>query len=270
MTDALKNRQPDQAGKTQMYHPVDGGRGFQNFNPEDAVLPRMRLNGKTGFFEFNLGNNDERNNKLTFVPLFMSKSRVYFDPEENSSEVFCRSADDNAPTWIQPGFWPDDIPPRLCSQCPHAAWLLDDQDKRQPPACTLSWNFLAVQLDDLNAPFIFSVRGTSITAVSRMMTMLNRSANDLFSAEVTLGSIEIGEGMRRYFKMTFDSHRLLSDEEMAACEEIYEAYVGDDYARITSIMGGGRIAGNVVEDPAADRRMEEPQHDNDTDDEVPF
>lgn len=78
-----------QAGAPDLYHDNVRGRGFQNFNPEDAILPRVRLNGKTGFFEFNLGNDSEGKSVLTIVPIFMSKSRVYFDPEENSSEVLC-------------------------------------------------------------------------------------------------------------------------------------------------------------------------------------
>lgn len=127
-----------------------------------------------------------------------------------------------------------------------------------------------MQPDDPSSPFIFSVRGTSIPAASRMMTVLNRSGNDLFSAEITLGSKEAGEGVQKYFKMTFDSHRLLSDEEMAACEEIYEAYVGDNITQITQIMGGARFVGNIDDEQVAERRSEEMEHGMEEDEEPPF
>jgi len=267
MTDDVEER--GQAGVPGIYHPGASGRGFQNFSPEDAILPRVRLNGKTGVFEFNLGGETEATDQLTIVPLFMSKSRVLFDPEEDSSDVLCRSADDNAPTWIQPGFWRDDIPPRMCADCQYAKWNQDEEGKRQPPKCTVSWNFLAVRPDNPSTPFIFSVRGTSIPAASRMMTVLNRSGKDLFSAEITLGGVGAGEGIRRYFKMTFDSHRFLSDEEMAACEETYEAYVGDNFAMIASIMGGGRFTGKVEDEPV-ERNIEDPQDETEDHEGVPF
>lgn len=250
-----------------LYRDNVRGRGFQNFNPEDAILPRVRLNGKTGFFEFNLEDEDKKSAKLVIVPIFMAKSRIYFDPDQESSDVFCRSANGDAPTWIQPGLWKDDTPPKVCLACQYAKWG-NKQGERQPPACTLHWNFLAVQPNELGTPFIFSVRGTSLSAASRMMTMLNRSAKDLFSAEVSLGSIEAGEGKRKYFKLVFEAHHLLEDAEMLPCEEIYEAYVGDNPTMITQIMGGARFAGNTSSEPAGKDDEEVPAKEDD--DEVPF
>jgi len=61
-------------------------RGYQNYDFSKAILPRVRLNGKTGYFEFNLGADNVLAN-LVIVPIFMSTSRVLFDPEEDSKDT---------------------------------------------------------------------------------------------------------------------------------------------------------------------------------------
>jgi len=237
-------------------------RGYQNYDFSKAILPRVRLNGKMGVFESNLDDNDGTAN-LVIVPIFMSRSRTLFVPEENSTDRLCQSANGAVPTWFSPGFWENDKPPNTCESCPHSRWNAKD-GKTTKPNCAESWNFLAVDPGNPDSPFIFTVSGTAITVANRMMTMLSRLSPDLFCAEVAFGNHTKGEGKKQYFKLTLDSHRILSDEEMAVYEKLYDSYVGGNPLEIADIMGGGSRSqqqGTSVEAEPADGEEK---------DEVPF
>jgi len=201
------------------------GRGFQHFRVEDALLPRIRLNGKTGVFVSNLEPDDEGTATLRFVPLLMTRSRTMFVEEGDDNIVaVCRSPDGDQPTWSEPGFWTEPRP-TACMACKYAQWGAD----KTPPQCDLFWNFLGVSLGN-QMPFVFSARRTAIMAAKKMMSVLKASGNDLFAAEVTLGSKEAGSGTKTYSRLTFDGHRWLEQEELGLYEELYSTYVeGNDH-----------------------------------------
>ncbi len=196
------------------------GRGFQNFRVEDALLPRIRLNGKRGVFVSNLEPDDEGTKTLIFVPLLMTRSRTMFVEEGDEKIVaVCRSADGDQPAWSEPGFWTEERP-QACMGCKYAQWGAD----KTPPQCDLFWNFLCVTPGNA-MPFVFSARRTAIPAAKRMMSVLKASGNDLFAAEVTFGSKEAGTGTKTYSRLTFDGHRWLDGDELLQYEGLYMTYV---------------------------------------------
>jgi len=232
---------PSKAGA--LATPEQVGRGFQNFRPEDALLPRMRLNGKTGQFVSNFDSDDEGTDTLTFVPLLMTRSRTMFVEQSDEKIVaVCRSADGDAPAWSEPGFWAEERP-AVCMACELSEWGID----KTPPKCDLFWNFLAVAPGS-EMPFVFSVRRTALPAAKKMMSVLKASGNDLFMAEVTFGSKEAGSGTKAYHRLTFDGHRWLEGDEISAYEELYGIFVeGNDH--LAELLSGVQAGNTGDESP---------------------
>ncbi len=108
------------------------------------------------------------------------KTRILWDRSGPSVAVACRSDD---------GVTGEGDPGGSCDECPCAEWV-----EKQPPSCTLSYEYLLIQ--ESGSPIIVTMSTRSAGSVIGQLNLVLRTKG---SVKVKIGSQLIVRGSRRYY-----------------------------------------------------------------------
>jgi hypothetical protein len=155
---------------------------------EDLILPRYLRKEQLSKFdpegvvpdgEFALNINITRHKKvIDAVLLTYRKGRALFSKK---GELLCASNDGKAPREEFKGTYAEE-----CAHCLKSKW----GPNRERPECPIGYNFLGVDVDEDNMPFLLSVRGSSIKHVKRLLTEIKlRFKGPLLTRPVVISSI---------------------------------------------------------------------------------
>ena len=141
--------------------------GLDEFDQSDMIIPRVRLAQPTsqlgdaspGQFHNNL--TGEAADAVTFIVIRSVKGRVLW-PEgfERGQKPTCASDDSKKPR--EGGQYPGP-----CAECPAAQW----GENHEAPACTLHYNYLAVDTAS-GLPFMASMARMSAKTAKQIITLL--------------------------------------------------------------------------------------------------
>jgi len=220
-------------------------KGTQRIGPEDVQLPRIDFDGRKGVFRDSL--TEETFDSIAVVPLFMSKSRVYFyDPERRlnpdpgsfgDAVILCKSPDAMAPSDWHPDFWATfGLSSRqICDGCPFAKW----GPNKERPNCRVNYNFLCVRPNEVE-PFRMSFHGTSLQAVRKLLAQVKRSRRPMFAYIQQLGIEERTIDRNSFYSLTVGVPEWIKDEDLPYYEAIYDQVFTFGDAEVVDILGGGR------------------------------
>lgn len=172
--------------------------GMEGIDQSDLMVPRARvlqptskLEGEAGEFHFNL--TGETKKTVLAVLLRVQKGRVMWDAEDLTAAPVCASDDDKTP---RPGGVSNGRP---CITCQYAKWGQDNT----PPPCSQTYNFLATDTEDDNAPFMLSLSKTSLKHAKRIISVFVLKHKPLYSAPVRIMSTLVTSDKGKWYEVTF-------------------------------------------------------------------
>lgn len=146
-------------------------RGGEEVRSQDIQLPVWRFLQPTsnevqvGEFKPGLLRHSvtgEVRESVEFLPIYMRLNRVMFDKANRKGAPVCRSIDMIRGTGCSCGCG------SLCRDCKYKDWQPDGNGKREPPACSETYNFVSVTLEDLKnnevSPVAFRFAKSSLQA----------------------------------------------------------------------------------------------------------
>jgi hypothetical protein len=197
--------------------------GVETLTQADLYVPRIKLlqamsdevsnrEGIAGVW-FSTLSGQSYGTSFEFVPIRVSKSRVYFDPN-NRTEPICRSADGKFNLNGEDCF----------SACPFPEakqWV-----ERKPPACTESLDYLILPLED-DFPAVVSLMKSSYDAGRRLNTMLIAARCPAWSFVYELQAIKRQNEKGAFF--IADVRKLIKDNAPVSSDEGIRALASQFY-----------------------------------------
>lgn len=183
--------------------------GLDDFDMEDAVIPRLTIVHKEGRFKDSLSNEEFDSVRVIFLGLVKQRTLWHFTVDEGDWPM-CRSANheigfpnlsDEQPKekrfpWEKSGFSPADYPPdedgkiRLpCDRCQLKEWKSHPDGKK--PYCAEQFTMPVLydpHGDDFWVPAIMTFQKTSLKGLKSYLTSFKRNKAPAFEAvtEITL------------------------------------------------------------------------------------
>lgn len=173
--------------------------GMEDIDRDDLTLPRVRviqptskLEGERGHFHHNL--TGECVGSMNAVLLKITKTRVYWDPDDLAAPPVCATDDNKRPRAEHAGKF---TPTGLCKDCAHAVWGED----RTPPDCRLTYTFLAADRDHDDMPFLIGLAGSSAKNAKKLISTFFLRGAPLWSRPVVIHSMEVKNDKGRFYEV---------------------------------------------------------------------
>lgn len=174
-----------------------GMEGMEGIGQEDLMIPRTRviqptskLEGDAGRFHFSL--TGECKPSILAVLLRVKKGRVLWSEIGTSDAPRCASDDGLTPR--SGGAF--DGP---CEGCSQSQWGAG----KTPPACGQTYNFLGADLEDDNAPFMMSLKSSSIKHAKRILSVFVMKRQPLYATPVRIMSTLVTNDKGKFYEVTF-------------------------------------------------------------------
>jgi len=196
---------------------------------EDLIIPRIRvvqptskMSDKAGTFH----NNVTETTKLEVQCIFLrlSRTRVYWDPDDLTAPPLCASNDAEEPrsefkenTWIPES--------GKCDDCVNSKWHANG-DK---PACALGYTFLGVDLDE-GMPFFINLSRTSARTAKQIITSFLLRKEALFSRPVILRTEVMEDKRGKWYVVRQETGEALPPKSHAAAMAWFETLAGVEIA----------------------------------------
>ena len=201
--------------------PMEPLLGFEHFDDSDLIIPRLSIvqptskEGTPGTFRSNL--TGEEKEQLRITPLTYSKGMVHWS-EELGNDPECRSNDALVP---DPNIenpkhdkCHDRIGNRLHAVCPYAVWR-----NSEPPACKITYNLVAIDMDAMR-PFLISLHGTSVRAAKALISYAWQSRKNFFDIACRMSLNKITNQRGSFFVADFTG---FENHESGKFRELYES-----------------------------------------------
>jgi hypothetical protein len=206
--------------------------GFEEFGPEDQVLPRRRIVQPTtqddatpGTFVDGLTGKEYQ--QIRAVVLTISKGRVMWSPELGNDPI-CKSDDSLMPSHVvdapQSAICAERVNGRLVDVCPCAKWQ-DSDDKpgtQDPPRCKLTYRFLVVDRDE-GAPFLISFHGSQLRTVRQFYSHARSLNCPMYALGVTMRLRKNQGAKGSYYTIEFGDYERLPQADVDAYASLYNA-----------------------------------------------
>lgn len=209
------------------------GRGFENLEMSDVLLPRIKLtqNGspevvetkiaKPGEIVLALSGENFGGKGVLITPIMHFRSRIKWIDRDDGGGIDCSSPDAKVPRDTTKYA-------HACEACPHKEWD-NEQKKRkdQAPKCVLYENFL-VLINDSDSPVIIPMEKTKTKVARKLWSMGALKGNqDMWAFQYKLGVTEEknAEGQPYYNYTIADSGKKTSDDRRKKCEQLWESMV---------------------------------------------
>lgn len=250
--------------------------GLEDFNMEDAVIPRLSIVHKEGEFKDSLSN--EQFPKVKVIILGLVKQRVLWHPDVDDGDwPMCRSANhdigfpnlsDDQPKekrfpWEKSGFRKEDFPAgedeliRLpCSGCQLKEWKSHPDGKR--PYCSEQFTLpiLYDPREDGNwVPAIITFQKTALKPLKAYLSSFARSRNAAFMAVTEIGLDMLKRGSTDYsvpnFKRIADTDEELWREYSVNYRTMRDFLTADPGSRDEDEAGTPAASDNTAKAPAS-------------------
>jgi len=241
--------------------PATGGRGFENIERKDILIPRLQLLqalspavvaelAKAGTIHVGLSGVNY-GKKVTITPILHFRSRIKWVPRDEGGGIECSSPDAKKPV--------SDVICAACGECEYKDW--DDAaktDKDKAPKCTLYENFL-VLVGDATEPILLPMEKTKAKCAKKFFSMGALKNADMWAWQYELSSVadknKKGEPFFNY--AITDLSKRTDPKRMALCEQLWAA-LSTKTAHIKTDIADedetGAVAGKPAGAPAADAK----------------
>ncbi len=217
-----------QSGKAIANTAPVGGRGFENIEKSDILLPRIKLlqalspevtnelamkpgTMLVGLTNLNLGT------KILITPILHFRSRIKWFPKDDGGGIECSSPDGKKP-----------MTDMLCSEC-GVCKFKDWNDtgktvKEQAPACTLYENFL-VLVGDKQEPVLLPMERTKLKTAKKFYSMGALKNCDMWNFQYELSvAKDKNDKDQPYFNYVItDTGKVTSEARREFCEGIWKS-----------------------------------------------
>ena len=218
------------------------GRGFENLDKSDLLLPRIKLlqplspeindlGQKPGTIFLGLGNKNY-GNKITVIPVLHFRSRIKWIPEdENDGKggIDCSSPDSRTPREAKYS--------ANCATCSHQLWNDKAKIKKdKAPKCTMYDNFLCL-IDGGNEPVIIPFERTKQKVAKKWYSMgALKSGSDMWAWQYELSVVgEKNDEGKPYFNYSVrDLSKATSDERQKLCLSLWESLAGKTVSEVNT------------------------------------
>lgn len=224
------SRQPAPARSQQLALRGGGslpGRGFENLERGDILLPRVTLlqplspevtegGHKAGTMFLNLSSRS-LGREVLITPVLHFRSRIKWHPRDEGGGIDCSSPDARVPV--------TDKYAKECAACPHKEWDNEAKTKRdQAPACTLYENFVVLLPGEAN-PVVLPMERTKVRAAKKFYSMAALKGGDMFNFTYKLSTVQEknADGQAYFNYLVADVGKVTTGAERVAAGKIWEA-----------------------------------------------
>lgn len=207
------------------------GRGFENTEQADLIVPRVKLlqplspevqeEGQEPGHLVNSVTKRDYGITLTFIPVMHFKTRIRWASREPGSGLHCAS--DNGRE-IRTGVpHPYGNPEGGCLGCPEADWNEDAKDEKdKQPRCTLFYAFPSLVEGD-DAPAAISMERTKVQAAKKLLSLARYAGAglDMFARKYRLESVLKKSGKYTYYTLDVNVLGYVTEAEFARAENLY-------------------------------------------------
>lgn len=219
MTEAL---QKTSGQGTALAKQSDMPQGFENFDPTDLVLPRLKITqaisgcvtegtAKAGQF-FAALTQEVMDPPIEIVLLGMRKRRVMWD--KRGETILCRSMDSK---WKFDGSL-------KCQDCPNEQW----GENNEPPKCTFTYDY-PILLRATEQPMIFSLSSTAMNAARKLNTMAQVAIDPktkkrlaIYERSYITSLKQMEDGSKRWFVPDFKPGTQISGDELQQVQNWFQ------------------------------------------------
>lgn len=209
-----------------------GGRGFENLEREDILIPRIKLlqanspevEGDLAQAKgtvFTIPANRNFGDKVLITPIMHFRSRIKWegDRAEGDAKIECQSDDGKVPR--KNVFKVGD---GLCGSCPLSKWKDDEEGKDAIPDCTLYENFV-VLLGEEKEPVILPMERTKTKAARKFYSMGAMKNVDFWNHKYELKVIkDQNEAGKHYYNyVVSDIGKKTDDKTRELCETLFNS-----------------------------------------------
>lgn len=202
----------------------DGLSGFEDFDMEGLVIPRLRLlqplseacddgRGKPGQYENSL-TNDIYDSPLELVLLSAKNGAVYMDTADG---LVCKSNDGKV-----------SIKGDECKHCPYNEYYKDWKDGEPAPKCSATIDLVVVPRHTLSGDMphvmMMSFIKTSYKVGKKLMSMARYSGKKLYAKSYNFESVKQKNDKGTFYNFNPKAVGFLSDDEYLKAKELAETF----------------------------------------------
>jgi len=205
-------------------HAKVGGKGFENIDRGDILLPRilllqpmspqvMEMDEKPGTLFLNLSNKNI-GDKIRITPVLHYRSRIKWIPKDDGGGIDCSAQDAKVPSSNKYS--------ENCASCKYKDWDDTKKDKKeQAPECTMYDNFV-VMVNDGSEPVILSMAKSQAKVAKKFYSMAAIKGGDFFDFEYSLTVVKEKKDDKTFFNFSIaDTGKKTSDDRRVQCEQLW-------------------------------------------------
>lgn len=225
-------------------------RGLEKVTSDDIIYPRLLLmqglsplvaEGKrrvgeivdnlTGDLLCGVGD------KLEFIPVVMSRTRMFLKPIAEGGGMLCRSDDSLNARRGGCGVDQGGNPTLVCADCVHKEWndsAKDESGKGGKPKCTMFYNIVGLLPEHDFRPVVWSGKSTNTKVMKRFLSLSKQTGADFFALKYQLLSVEAQSGQFKFKNWDFAPVGYVSEDEYKRGEQMYASLKGKTWAADTT------------------------------------
>lgn len=212
-------------------HVVKGkGRGFQEVERTDLLLPRIKLlqplspevieRGMKAGHMINSLTKEDYGEEVTIIPILHFKNRIKWGPREEGGGIEC-SSDQGKLARPEYGV-------KNCLECNDQLW--DNEAKKEEdrkPKCTLYYSFPCIVVES-QFPVGLSMERTKVKTAKKLLSIARYSGPnlDLFAKKYRLYSVKEKGPKGQFFNFDVEPLGFTSEAEYKAAEVFYASLLG--------------------------------------------
>lgn len=214
-------------------------RGLEGADRTDIIYPRLVLcqgltpavadgKRKAGDIMDNLTAEllVEQGQRLEFIPITMSKSRMYLKPMDEGGGILCRSDDTRTARKGGVGELQDGSPTVDCEQCIHKEWG-DGDDK---PKCSLFYNVMGLLPQFGYRPFVWSGKATNVKVFRRFLSIAKVSGVHLYALKFHLFAVNQESKNFKFKNWDFEQAGFVNENEYKTGERVFKEMTGKTWS----------------------------------------
>lgn len=226
---------------------ASGPRGLEHMQKDDIIYPRLLLmQGLSPQVADGLRRVGEVVDNLTgdviaapgeeipFIPVVMSRTRMYLIPIAEGGGMKCRSDDSIQSRSNGCGVDQGGTATRTCADCIHKEWDDASPDGKGKPKCTLFYNIVGLLPNHGFRPVVWSGKSTNTKVMRRFLSIATQTGADFFALKFALRSVDMTSGQFKFKNWDFKSLGFVSEDEYARGDRLYQSLKGKTWAPDTT------------------------------------
>lgn len=214
------------------------GRGFENIEKSDLLLPRLKLlqamspevndlNQKPGTMFIGLSNKNY-GEKIVVIPVLHFRSRIKWNPKDDGGGIDCSAPDGKTPRETKYA--------ANCAACQYPNWRPEEKKKKdQQPQCTLYDNFLCL-VDGATEPVIIPFERSKAKVAKKWYSVGGLKGGDMFDwqYEITVVKEKNADDEQFFNYSVRDIGKPTPDPRKQLCLNIWNSLVGKTISEVNT------------------------------------